>query len=177
MVVWVVFMGSGLLTVITWSSLHLLQHNVESHSRRIWADYSSTSVYLQLFPDDLPTAAFLFNLFTYFHLDSGHNGSLMVFWFAYLKLLLRPGIFPPDDLLFVFPYVSNWAHLWLRSLPRLQFISSEPLSCWEMQSPALLPASWMGPRPSTWTNSSPFWVGVGDTNEGGAVPVMEAEGR
>lgn len=42
----------------------------------------------------------------------------MVFLFALLKLLLRLYIFPPHDLLFLFPHVSNRAHhLSLQSLP------------------------------------------------------------
>lgn len=99
------------------------------------------------------------NLFTYFHLDSGHNGSLMVFWFAYLKLLLRPGIFLLMIYCLSFLMCQTELHHATAEPPRLQNLSPpEPLSCWEMQSlPSSPPPGW-GPA-STWTNSSPFWVG------------------
>lgn len=130
---------------------------------------------VQLFTDGPANSSFMFNSFTYFHIDSGHNESLLVSWFAFLKLLLRLYIFPPDHLLFVFPHVSNHAHLLplpLRSLPTSIYVL-EPLFCWETPSPAFLTA----PSPGralllTWANSSPYPPG---TDTGG--PVTEAEGE
>lgn len=57
---------------------HLLQ-NAKSHSSKIWTIYSVTAMHVQLSTDGPPIAAFLFDLFTYFRIDSGHNGSLVMF--------------------------------------------------------------------------------------------------